>query len=277
MSLATFKRKTMNSRMGPTRISGKTPGGIWLSQGPFGGNATIEQVAHNGPVGFSINGAHRSRPSGDMKMSKSGTPYRGQYPVGYGGLRGRYVEAEPLLNAGDARIKVAGNQWEFVKPSVLSTRGMLHGRFRWAYSGQYPNAWVQPVYSGNQSDSKSQGVYLQSKSAATDIHQDVNHVAKYENYFRQFGPNGCNTTPASGYTITQQQHNAPYTKTLFQPRTAGEHTRQIQQPCATPNARQQPFPYAVQTGTGVQRGGLSVSHIASACHVGPPVLRSQFL
>ena len=29
---------------------------------------------------------------------------------------------------------------------------------------------------------------------------------------------------------------------------------------------QKPFPYAVQNGTGVLRGGTSVTHVASSCH-----------
>lgn len=270
MSLATFKRKTLNARRGATRISGKPPGGIWLSRGPFGGTDGGD-AGLSAPVGFSLNGPHRSRPSGDMKMSHSGTPFRGEYAVGHGGLRGRYVRADPLLNAGDAQVEIAGNQWQYVKPSVLSTRGMIHTRFRWAHSGQYPNAWVQPVLTGNQTDAKSQGVYVHTKSAAADVHQDVNDVDKYKDYIRRTGPTGCRTSTA-GYTMSQMQQNAPYTKTLFQPRPASERTLRVQQPCATPGERQRPFPYAVQTGTGVLRGGTSVSRVASTCHMARPVL-----
>ena len=272
MSIATLKRKTQNARQGPARISGRAPGGLWVDRGPFGGGRGGGGVeGRAGPTGFSLSGATRNRPSGDMKMSRCGTPFRGVHPVGHGGRRGRYARSEPLMNAGEARIEIAGNQWQFVKPSVLSTRGMLHTRYRWAYNGQYPHAWVQPVLTGNQVDAKSQGMYVHMKSSAADIHQDVNDVSRYTDYFRATGPAGCRTSTAR-YTMSQLQHNAPYTKTLFQPRAASDHTRRAQQPCLAPTASQQPFPYAVQTGTGVLRGGITVSHVASACHAAAPVL-----
>ena len=86
----------------------------------------IENIKHMGAVGFSLNGSRRSISVGqDMKNSKNGTPFRGIYPYGNGGHLGRYVEAEPLLNAGYAKIDIRGNQENYVKPSVLSTKGML--------------------------------------------------------------------------------------------------------------------------------------------------------
>ena len=35
---------------------------------------------------------------------------------------------------------------------------------------------------------------------------------------------------------------------------------------------QKPFPYAVQTGTGILRGGINVSNVASSCGTSNPVL-----
>jgi hypothetical protein len=35
---------------------------------------------------------------------------------------------------------------------------------------------------------------------------------------------------------------------------------------------QKPFPYRVQTGTGVLRGGTNVDNVASACNISKPVL-----
>ena len=175
MSIATLKKKTTNYMSSLTKRSGKPPGGYWLPQGPFGTPGSLTSVMledatnHAGPVGFSLQGSHRSISVGqDMKFSKQGTPYRGKYPIGWGGSRGRYYQAEPVLNAGDGIVSVEGNQWEFIKQSVLSTKGMLRKRFRWAYSGQYPNNWVQPVYTGNQTDSASQGLYIHNLSASND-------------------------------------------------------------------------------------------------------------
>ena len=112
MSIATLKKKTTNYMSSATKRSGKPPGGYWLPQGPFGKPGSLSSVmlqdatSHFGPVGFSINGSHRS--SGgigrDMKFSKQGTPYRGVNPIGWGGIGGQYYQAEPVLNAGDGII-----------------------------------------------------------------------------------------------------------------------------------------------------------------------------
>lgn len=282
MSLATFKKKTTNKYSSATKRSGKPPGGYWLPQGPFGfpsgtdSTSTLNAFNHFGDSGFSIEGCHRSIPVGkDMKFSQQGTRYRGIHPIGHGGSGGKYFQAEPVLNAGPGIVTVRGNQWEFVKPSVLSTRGMLAKKYRWAYTGQYPNYWVQPVYTGNQVDSASQGLYVQTKSAANDCVVDTNDVAKYVDNIKNCGSTGCQTTPARGYTMNIQQANAPYTKFLHVPQDSSQHTLRIQRRCANPRPNQKPFPYAVQTGTGILRGGINVSNVGSACntsntYVSPP-------
>ena len=149
MSLTAFKRKSV-IQYGSKR-SGKQPGGYWLPQGPFGHSTHGLQLAiqHFGPEGFSINGGHRNigGVGKDMKMSKSGTPYRGMYPIGFGGTFGTYPSAtlvgnpvsnstgavpnahstsaavEPVLNS--RIVDTMGTQYLYVKPSVLSTYGML--------------------------------------------------------------------------------------------------------------------------------------------------------
>ena len=273
MSLATFKKKSINRYSSATKRSGKPPGGYWLPQGPFGLNNSLnsviftEALKHYGTVGFSLEGSHRSIPVGkDMKFSQQGTRYKGAYPIGNGGHYGKYYQAEPVLNAGHGIIAVKGNQWEFVKPSVLSTRGMLVKRFRWAYSGQYPNNWVQPNYTGNQVDSASQGLYIQNLSAANDCVVDTNDTAKYVDNIKNYGPTGCQTTPARGYTMGIQQANAPYTKFLHIPQDSSQRTLRVQRQCINQTPEQKPFPYAVQTGTGILTGGTSVTTVGSACN-----------
>jgi len=273
MSIATLKKKTTNYMSSLTKRSGKPPGGYWLPQGPFGTPGSLTSVMledatnHAGPVGFSLQGSHRSISVGqDMKFSKQGTPYRGKYPIGWGGSRGRYYQAEPVLNAGDGIVSVEGNQWEFIKQSVLSTKGMLRKRFRWAYSGQYPNNWVQPVYTGNQTDSASQGLYIHDLSAANDCVVDVNDQAKYVGHIVTCGSTQCQSTPARGYTMGIMQSNAPYTKTIRIPIDASQQTLRIQRKCANPKPLQKPFPYRVQTGTGILTGGTSVNNVGSSCN-----------
>lgn len=255
MSLATFKKKSINRWSSATKISGKPPGGIWMQQGPYNNNKYAKQNFINyGSSGFSINGTHRSISVGaDMKMSKSGTPFRGVHAIGWGGYRGHYKQVEPLLNAGAAKIQVMGNQWEFIKPSVLSTNGMLHKKYRWAYTGKYPNYWVQPNYTGDQTDTASQGVYIQNKTSQNDIWYDVNNTDMYINYYIPCNKHAC-----------KKPLTAPYTKTLYIPKASSAYTTYIQRKCVNPTPAQKPYPYAVQTGTGILTGGIKVSSVGNS-------------
>jgi hypothetical protein len=273
MSLATFKKKTINRYSSATKRSGKPPGGYWLPQGPFGPNNSLNSVlladaaTHYGPVGFSIQGGHRSISVGkNMKFSQQGTRYRGVHPMGHGGHGGQYYQAEPVLNVGPGIITVRGNQQDFVKPSVLSTKGMLAKRFRWIASGQYPNNWVQPNYTGNLTDSASQGLYIHNLSVAADTVVDTNDIQKYIGNIKTCGSMGCNSTPARGYTMGLQQSNAAYTKFLRVPQDSSQRTMRVQQRCINQTPLQKPFPYAVQTGTGILTGGTSVTTVGSACN-----------
>lgn len=277
MSLATFKKKVINRYSTATTRSGKPPGGKWLPQGPFGRDGTVNSVmlkeggawGGEGEVGFSLNGSHRMIPvAKDMKFSRQGTRYRGVYPMGHGGHGGQYFQAIPVMNAGRGVVEVKGNQWQYVKPSVLSTRGMLVQKYRWAYSGQFPNYWVQPIYTGNQVETVSQGMYVHTLSAENDCVVDVNNQAMYEGHVVKCGPCNCRRTPAHGYKMVVQQANAPYTKTLHIPQDSSQHTLRIQRKCANPSPAQKPFPYAVNTGVGIMHGGTRIATSASICGTG---------
>jgi hypothetical protein len=294
MSLATFKRKSINSMSSATKRSGKPTNEYWMYPGPFGQPrdnlpSTIFQASLQaslpGPLsenyytasnsGFSVTGPYRNRGGvgGNMRFSKSATPFRGIYPKGWGGTQGRYPQGPHNFSLNILPVVTGvAIQNAIVKPPVLSTKGMLARRFRWIHSGQYPNYWVQPVYTGNQTDTKSQGLYVQNKSAANYFHYDVNNEEMYVDYFVRGGSTGCQPTPAHGYTMTMQQANAAYTKTLHQPKDASDYLLRIQRRCQTPLGWQKPFPYAVQTGTGIQRGGIAVTHVASSCFTSSPVV-----
>lgn len=285
MSLATFKKKSINSATSATKRSGKPTTEYWVYQGPYGkkGNlpSTIYNLSLTGPTGkigeyynasnagFSVTGPNRNigAVGQHMRFSKSATPYRGVYPKGWGGISGRYPDGpnEQTLNIMPV-ITGVGVQNSTVKPPVLSNKGMLARRFRWINSGQYPNNWVQPVYTGNQTDSASQGLYIQNKSASNYCHYDVNNPETYVDYYVSCGSCGCQPTPARGYTMGIQQSNAPYTKTLHQPKDSSDYTQRIQRRCQNPVGFQKPYPYRVQTGTGVLRGGTNVSNVANACN-----------
>jgi hypothetical protein len=288
MSLTAFKRKSVINY--GSKRSGTAPGGVWLPQGPFGHSTTGLQLAiHNpGPVGFSINGGRRSGGIGrDMKMSKSGTPYRGTQPIGFGGTFGKYPSAtlvgtdgqytgavkptgsttpvvQPVLNS--RVVDTMGTQYLYIKPSVLSTHGMLDKKYRWAYYGKYPNYWVQPDYTGNQTDTASQGLYIQNLAATNTCNLKVNDVGRYETAFVGCGPTLCKPgRSTAGFKYNDMARNAPYTKILHQPVSYAQYNLYLTRGCNNPVGPQKPFPFRVQTGTSHSAAGTSITNFGSGC------------
>jgi hypothetical protein len=266
MSIVAFKKKSVIN-YGAKR-SGNPPGGYWLPQGPFGHATTnLNQAIHNyGAEGFSINGGHRNVGyiGKESKFSRNGTPFRGRHPYGNGGTFGAYATPEPVFNVN--RVTVLGDQYLYVKPSTLSTYGMLRKKYRWAYTGQYPNYWVQPLVGGTwQADTKSQGMYIHQKTAANMCAINVNDQAKYIGHIVKHGPTLCATSTA-GFKFNDMVRNAPYTKDIKQAITSSEYTTFIQKRCANPIGLQKPFPFAVQTGTGIQASGTSIRSVGNSCN-----------
>ena len=251
MSIQTLKKKG-NITGHVSSVSGKPPGGIWLTQGPFGGfsngNTTVGVLGYKG---FSLNGGTRSvgGVGKGSAFSKSGTPFFGLHPQGYGGTSGTYpTSSSPVFNMPDSRVDTQGKQYAFIKPSVLSTSGMIRKRFRWIHSGQYPNVWVQPVYGNtNMVDNASQLMYIQKKTSANICVEDTN---KPEVYIANVCKNGgaCAIPKNSPYNILASA--GTYTKTLSIPQTSAQYTTQIQKQCANPIGHQKPFPFATNTNTG---------------------------
>lgn len=294
MSIVAFKRKSVINY--GSKRSGKSTNKNWIYQGPYGLPTTLASDIYSQGVrpkgelsaGFSLEGPWRNigRVGQSMRMSKTATPFRGVHPVGYGGTRGRYPHSVSL-NIMPILTEVASNQQQYVKPPVLSTRGMLARRYRWIANGQYPVNWVQPNYTGNQTDSASQGLYIQRVSAANDCYVNVNDTDKYKDYyatctaseqcvggktdrlpFHYYTPEMVVTKGYKMWNIRKQPHPpvrrslssyAPYTKTLGEPQTASQHTLHIQRQCANPTPAQKPYPYAVSTGTGILQNGLTVN------------------
>lgn len=240
MSIVAFKKKSV-IQYGSNR-SGKPPGGVWLPQGPFGKNM-LSAGGNYGPVGFSLNGTHRNvgYVGKTYQMSKNGTPFRGIYPVGSGGVNGTYPSPPPVFNS--TEVNVLGTQHKYVKPSVLSTKGMLAKKYRWAYNGQYPNYWVQPNYGGSmQSDTRSQGMYVHNLTTSNMCTFDINNSAKFDGNIKKGGATLCSTTAAK-FKYNDMASKGLYTKTTTQPLTASEQTLKIQKKCANPVGSQKPFPF----------------------------------
>ena len=293
MSLTAFKKKSVINY--GSKRSGKAPGGVWLPQGPFGHSTTGLQLAiHNpGPVGFSINGGRRNigGVGRDMKMSKSGTPDRGTEAIGFGGSYGKYPSAVLVGNNTDSNVQITGaisnskssavvqpvlnsrvvdtmgTQYLYIKPSVLSTHGMLDKKYRWAYYGKYPNYWVQPNYTGNQTDTSSQWLYIQNKAAANTCNLKVNNTGTYEGHRTLSGPTLCTPGRSTArFKYNDMARNAPYTKTLGQPVSYTQYNLYLTRGCNNPVGPQKPFPFAVQTGTSQSARGTSITSFATGCN-----------
>jgi hypothetical protein len=309
MSLQAFKRKSVIKH--GSKRSGTAPGGYWLPQGPFGHATTALGIAIKYPnnSGFSINGGHRNigGVGRDMKMSKSGTPFRGLYPIGFGGSKGSYPTGspvggsfgtsptsypsgtlvgstedgiqstgtirnfgnkgqivEPLLNA--RVVDTLGTQYLYIKPSVVSTYGLLQKKYKWAYYGQYPNYWVQPNYSGNQTDTKSQLLYIQNKAAANTCNLKVNSVGIYEGYNVKSGPTLCTPGRSTArFKYNDMARNAPYTKILYQPVSYSQYNQYLNRGCVNPVGAQKPFPYATSVGSSQSAAGTSITSFNTGC------------
>ena len=245
MSIVAFKKKSV-IQYGSGR-SGKPPGGYWLPQGPFFKNMFSLQET-KGPVGFSINGGRRS--SGyigqTMEMSQNGTPFRGKFPLG-GSITDAFPPSQPVFNVNE--VIVLATQYQYIKPSVLSTRGMLQKKYKWIYNGQYPNFWVQPNYAGTtQSDSKSQGMYVHNVTTSNLCVTDVNAEDKYVDFIVEGGPTLCHTSAAK-FKYNNMAQNGKYTKFLKQPLSSEQQTAKIQRKCTNPLGKQKPFPYGTNGST----------------------------
>jgi hypothetical protein len=265
MSLIALKKKSVVQH--GTRISGRAPGGIWHNQ-----------YANNS--GFSIQGGHRNRGQvgQDMKMSQSGTPFRGMHPVGWGGTLGKYPHSpllgeysgtpadlhavQPLLNA---RHVFSGESPLYIKPSVLSQYGKLAKQFQ--CQTKYPCWWVQPLYTGNQTDTTSQGMYIQAKSSNNmEPTLKVNTPQLYE----------LETQRACMYPTCSKRRAStrPIVKTLNQPVSYSDtYIPWIRKECMNPTGKQKPFPFAVSTGRGQYATGSTLTSFGSTCHNMQPYLQ----
>jgi hypothetical protein len=245
MSIVAFKKKSV-IQYGSGR-SGKPPGGYFLPQGPFGKNMFSLQDT-KGPVGFSLNGGRRNVGyiGKTMEMSQNGTPFRGKFPLG-GSITDAFPPSQPVFNINE--VNVLSTQYQYIKPSVLSTRGMLQKKYKWIYNGQYPNFWVQPNYAGTmQSDTKSQGMYVHNVTTSNLCVTDVNATDKYVGYIVEGGPTLCHTSTAK-FKYNNMAQNGKYTKFLKQPLSSEQQTASIQRKCIYQIGAQKPFPYGTNGNT----------------------------
>jgi len=276
MSIQTLKKKGVITCHG-SNVSGKPPGGIWLRQGPFGSK---DDIGAAGASGFSLNGGTRNVGyiGKSMAFSKNGTPFYGQFAIGWGGTNGRYPVSEPVLNFPQVRGQTQGKQFLYIKPSVLSTKGMLEKKYKWINNGQYPNFWVQPVYANdNLSDNASQWLYIQNKAAANTCVNDTNKPQVYVDNIKRGGATLCQTTTARFNSYNIMSAAGLYTKTLYIPQDASQYTVQVQRRCANPIGPQKPFPFAVNAGSNGAVGTTVGSASSSNSGPPPPIITPVYL
>jgi len=249
MSIVGFKKKSV-IRFG-SNVSGKPSSSqYWLSQGPFGKDTTT--LINEGYNGFSLNGSKRNvgYVGKTYCMSKKGTPFKGIYPRGNGGYYGQYKNPDPYYNINEVNTK--GTQENYVKPTVLTTSGMLEKKYRWIKSGQYPNYWVQPnVGYSNLSDNSSQGHYIEKLSTAANTETDINNSDKYINNIKcntiqNNEPSfSCNKSKSVALmTYNNAARNGLYTKYINNSLNASDYTMKVKRVCSNPTGAQKPFPYA---------------------------------
>ena len=240
MSLATFKKKSVT--LHGTNISGRPVASYFIPSGPFGPPNSINSVMFRQATqqkavsGFSLNGVHRAP---IWFHASIGTPFRGQFAKGNGGKNGRYYN-EPLLNMCLAKPKMLGGTNQYNKNSTVGTYGLLRKKYRYLYSGQYPNYWVQPNYGSSfLSDNTSQGLYVNKLTATYSRYVDTNVEAKFIDYKKNCSitdQNQCNTKLLNSSNLLH------YTKFLHIPQTSGQYTTRIQRKCANPLNYQKPYP-----------------------------------
>lgn len=227
MSLQTMKKKVTNNYMGVS-ISGRSPGGIWITRGPFKKDTT--QVTHENNNGFSINGGHRNigRVGKTWLNSKVFTPYRGAYAKGYGGCCGHYYKRENVFPIRE--VDTRGTEYKYIKPSVLSNKGMLELKYQCIWNGQYPSSIVSPEGNGNLLNNTN-GVYTHTKASANMCVTGTQEV-----------PGSLSFLSYSAFNKCKSNCNNNHVKKLYAPYDISTYNTIIQQKCANPTLLQQPIP-----------------------------------
>ena len=118
-------------------------------------------------TGFSLNGTHRSQGYvGQTMLSRSlpRTLMKGNVMKGHGGCCGKF----PIFPIVQSAV-ISTNNVNIVKPSVLTTSGMLDTNYRWIRR-PYPYAVVKPDMNTNLNDQGDYITKLAKDTVATSCH-----------------------------------------------------------------------------------------------------------
>lgn len=238
MSMVAMKRKTEAKYASSN--SGRAPNGYSLPLSrPCCENKESDVLF--APVGFSLHGTHRNvgRVGQDMCMSKSNSVFRGFPNVGI------QVTQEVVIKGPDST---------FTKPICLSAFAMM--RRRRAANVQYPHYWVQPIYTGDQAATTSQGQYLRQleSKAIRSLHTNTTSSSSSSTHL---GKKSCVRCPQKkGEDVSSGKMRVPI--------DAATYLKFRTRPCLNPRPSQMPYPPAVQTGMsgGIGHEGLSGSRVS---------------
>jgi hypothetical protein len=219
MSIVTLKKKSavVNSKNHSNRDASLYWDGVYSTSG-FSINGPLRNVGYVGKsYGF----------------SKVFTPFKGELPVNSAGSAVGLASGSIVLSVSPSDYETKGQQNMYNKTSVVSTRGMLRGKYSWAYNGMFPRRWVQP--DANNPEYASQSVYISGLSAKNNCVVDTNNTQKYID----------NTGQCKSENRKRLDCANNYSKSLHIPVDSSVYTGRIQQKCADPTDAQKPFPYAV--------------------------------
>jgi hypothetical protein len=239
MSIVVLKRKTEAMR----NLSGKSKHikHTWAIQGPHGGMGG-NVLSYGG--GFSINGSYRNIGSvGTTNLAKSVK-------------RTQFYGTTAKTNSGTTENSnfnyhnsgsCCSNDNTIIKPSVLSTRGMLAKKHRWMKRG-YPHYWVQPT--GNPLDSTASAVVEKIKT---------NNLCQSDAF--DSGNVVCNSVCKLQMIGTKKQTQKSYSKSrdLFS-RSQSDYLTNKKQKCLNPTGANKPFPFQVNN-SGMNKYYLRVEDV----------------
>jgi len=174
---------------------------------------------------FSINGGYRNQGwVGQTTLSRSlpKTPMVGNTPKGHGGCCGTYNIGTIVQSA-----VTSTNNPAVIKPSVLSTDGMLDTKYRWI-GRPAPYTSVKSSAENNLND-QSDYITQKTKSTINDINRNHPSIPKCKE--------SCKNSIFKGRTDTPHGINADSVTKTVGPQTGGEYVSKLSDECASSDVK----------------------------------------
>ena len=174
---------------------------------------------------FSINGGYRNQGwVGQTTLSRSlpKTPMVGNTPKGHGGCCGTYNIGTIVQSA-----VTSTNNPADIKPSVLSTDGMLDTKYRWI-GRPAPYTSVKSS-AGNNLNDQSDYITQKTKSTINDINRNHPSIPKCKE--------SCKNSIFKGRTDTPHGINADSVTKTVGPQTGGEYVSKLSDECASSDVK----------------------------------------